>query len=178
MKKLSKDYKTGICLVCAFVLVVALYGLNALYNSRNGHIETEYLLSYSEAEKISVEGIAVRKENIPHNGSNTSILYKQDNLVYVPAVSDSENVAKNGTIAIGFADENQASAYLQEMRLREKLEAIKKNADNDSLDHSNVLFLNSQISDGVSDYAEILSGHNLSSVDSCLELLTDRKSVV
>ena len=170
--KPAKDTKIAIGLVAAFVFMVALYGINSLYNNRTGKLETEYIFPYSETQSVSVKGFAVRDENISVNGKNTSIFYKDDNLVYVPVISDSENIAKNGVIALGFSDESQASAYTEEMEMREKLENIKETASKQGLNHSNVLFLNSQIATGISNYIKAVSDGDLSDAESIGENVT------
>ncbi len=170
--KPTKDTKIAIGLVAAFIFMVALYGITSLYNKHTGKLETEYLLPYSETQSVSVKGFAVRDENISVDGKNTSIFYKEDELVYIPAISDSENIAKNGIIALGFADENQASAYKEEIVMREKLENIKETATKQGLNHSNVLFLNSQIATGISNYVKTLSDGGLSDFYSVAENIT------
>ena len=167
--KLNKDAKIAISLVAAFFLMVALYAADAVYSNYTGKLETEYILSYSETQTVSVDGFAVRDENISVGGKNTSIFYKDDSLVYVPVISDSENIGKNGVIALGFADESQADAYLSAIELQEKLTKIKENANKQGLNHSNVLFLNSQISIGVSNYIKAISDGDLTDVDSYIE---------
>ena len=155
--KLKKDAKIAISLVAAFFLMVALYAADAVYSNYTGKLETEYIIPYSETQTVSVEGFAVRDENIKNSGKNISIFYKDDSLVYVPVISDSENIGKNSVIALGFADESQSSAYLEAKELEEKLSKIKENANKQGLNHSNVLFLNSQISGGISGYIKAIS---------------------
>lgn len=170
--KPTKDTKIAIGLVAAFVLMLALYGINSLYNNRTGKLETEYIFPYSETQSVSVNGFAVRDENISVDGKNTSIFYKDDELVYVPVISDSENIAKNGVIALGFSDESQASAYIEEMEMRDKLENIKETASKQGLNHSNVLFLNSQIATSVSNFIKAVSNGDLSDSESVAENIT------
>lgn len=167
--KLNKDAKIAISLVAAFLLMVALYALDGAYSHYTGKLETEYLLSHIETQTLKVDGFAVRDENISVGNKNTSIFYKEDSLVYVPVIFDSENIGKDGIIALGFADENQASAYIKTVELREKLDKIKENATKQGLNHSNVLFLNSQISVGVSNYIKALSNENISGIDAYVE---------
>lgn len=167
--KLNKDAKIAISLIAAFFLMVVLYAADAVYSNYTGKLETEYILPYSETQTVSVNGFAVRDENINVSGKNTSIFYKDDSLVYVPVISDSENIGKNGVIALGFADESQADAYLSAVELEDKLSKIKENANKQGLNHSNVLFLNSQISIGVSNYIKFLSDGDLSGMDSYIE---------
>lgn len=159
--KPTKDLKIAIGLVSAFAFMVILYGATSLYDGHTGKLETEYIFSYRETQSVSVKGFAVRDENISVGGKNTSIFYKDDSLVYVPVISDSENIAKNGVIALGFSDESQAAAYNKEIDMREKLENIKETAGKQGLNHSNVLFINSQISSGVSNYIKASSDGNL-----------------
>ena len=170
--KSTKDTKIAIGLVAAFIFMVALYGINSLYNNRTGKLETEYILSYSETQSVSVKGFAVRDENISVDGKNASIFYKDDNLVYIPAISDSENIAKNGVIALGFSDESQASAYAQEIEMRAKLENIRETASKQGLNHSNVLFLNSQIATGISNYIKAVSDEKISDAEAVAENIT------
>ena len=167
--KLKKDAKIAISLVVAFFIMVALYAVDAVYSNYTGKLETEYSLLYSETRTVNVNGFAVRDENINVSGKNTSIFYKDDAYVYVPVISDSENIGKNGVISLGFADESQAYAYLQAIEIEEKLKNLKENAEKQGLNHSNVLFLNSQISIGVSNYIKALSGTDLSDIDSHIE---------
>ncbi len=167
--KLNKDAKIAISLVAAFLLMVALYVADGAYSHYTGKLETEYVLSHSEIHSIKVDGFAVRDEDISVSGKNTSIFYKDDSLVYVPVISDSENIGKNGIIALGFADENQASSYLEAKELEEKLAKLKENANKQGLNHGNVLFLNSQISIGVSNYIKSLSKNNISDLESVIE---------
>ena len=167
--KLNKDAKIAILLVAAFFLLVALYAADAVYSNYTGKLETEYILPYSETQTVSVDGFAVRDENINISGKNTSIFYKDDYLVYVPVISDSENIGKNSVIALGFADESQSAAYLQAVELEEKLAKIKENANKQGLNHSNVLFLNSQISNGISGYVKAISDGVLDDAQSYIE---------
>lgn len=167
--KLNKDTKIAVSLVAAFLLMVALYIADGAYSNYTGKLETEYLLSHSEIQSLEVDGFAVRDENISVAGKNTSIFYKDDSLVYVPVISDSENIGKNGVIAIGFVDESQASAYLEAKELEDKLSKLEENANKQGLNHGNVLFLNSQISIGVSNYIKALGENNISGIESVIE---------
>ncbi len=170
--KPTKDTKIAIGLIAAFVFMVALYGISSLYNSRTGKLETEYIFPYSETQSVSVKGFAVRDESINVDGKNTSIFYKDDALVYVPVISDSENIAKNGVIALGFSDESQASAYIEEMEMRDKLENIRETANKQGLNHNNVLFLNSQIATGVSNYIKAISDGDMTDAETVSENIT------
>jgi hypothetical protein len=170
--KPTKDTKIAIGLVGAFVLMLALYGVNSLYNNRTGKLETEYIFPYSETQSVSINGFAVRDENTDADGKNRSVFYKDDDLVYVPVISDSENIGKNGIIALGFSDETQASAYVEEMEMREKLKNIKETASKQGLNHSNVLFLNSQIATSISNFIKAVSDGNLTDVESVAENIT------
>ena len=180
--KLNKDSKTALILVGAFVLMIALYGIDLIYKNHTGKLETEYILPYSEVQTVSVKGFAVRDENISVDGKNTSVFYKDDSLVYVPVISDSENIAKNGVIALGFADEEQASAYIKEVEMREKLSNIKETAGKTGLNHNNVVFLNSQISSLFSKYIKSISSGNISDADSLIDTIesniTTRQSAI
>ena len=180
--KLNKDSKTALILVGAFVLMIALYGIDLIYKNHTGKLETEYILPYSEVQTVSVKGFAVRDENISVDGKNTSVFYKDDSLVYVPVISDSENIAKNGVIALGFADEEQASAYIKEVEMREKLNNIKETAGKTGLNHNNVIFLNSQISSLFSKYMKNISTGNIGNSDSLIDSLesniTTRQSAI
>ena len=180
--KLNKDSKTALILVGAFVFMLVLYGVDAIYKNYTGKIETEYILPYSEVQTVSVKGFAVRDENISVDGKNASVLYKDDSLVYVPVISDSENISKNGVIALGFADEEQASAYIKEVELREKLSNIKETAGKTGLNHKNVVFLNSQISSLFSKYMKSISSGNIEDADSLIDTIesniTTRQSAI
>lgn len=175
-KKLSKDAKATIALLLCFAVVMLMYAVNAFYNSYTGEIETEYILNYSEHDTIEVTGFAVRDE------SSSSVLYKKDGLIYVPIISDSENVSKNGTIALAFSSEAQANAYLEQMELESKLESIKDLEKSADLSYSNILFLNSQINSDVASYAEAVSKSDLTSaqkyIDSISKNLTSKQIAV
>ena len=102
--KTTRDTKIAFGLIGAFVFMLALYGVTNLYSHYTGKLETEYVLPYSETQKVSAVGFAVRDENTVVNDKNVSIFYKDDSLVYVPVISDSENIGKNGIIALGFVE--------------------------------------------------------------------------
>lgn len=180
--KVNKDTKIAVSLVAAFILMVALYAADGIYSRYTGKLETEYILTHSEVHSMKVDGFAVRDENISVNGKNTSIFYKDDALVYVPVISDSENIGKNGLIALGFSDENQASSYLEAKDLQEKIDKLKENANKQGLNHGNVLFLNSQISIGVSNYIKALQSNNISGfetvVDSVAGNITSKQNAI
>lgn len=175
-KKLSKDAKTTLILVLAFVVILLMYAVNAFYNNYTGKIETEYIFSYSEYDTLNVEGFAVRDE------SSDEVLYKQDGLVYVPVISDSENVSKNGVIALAFSSEGQANAYIEKTELESKLESIREIEKSADLSYSNILFLNSQINSDVASYADAVSRSDLGQaqkyVDSISKNLTSKQIAV
>ncbi len=165
-KKQSNDAKIAKALVIAFVIIAFMYIVNAFYNNRTGKIVTEYILSYSENDTLNVDGFAVRDEN------KASVLYKQEGLVYVPVISDSENVSKNGVIAIAFSNESQANAYIEQTELKEKLSSIKELERSADLSYSNILFLNSQINSDVASYAEAVSRSDLNSAEKYIDSIS------
>lgn len=175
-KKLSKDTKTTIVLLLAFAVVLTMYAVNAFYNNYKGKIETEYIVSYSEHDTIEVKGFAVRDE------SSSAVLYKKDGLVYVPIISDSENVSKDGVIALAFSDDTQARAYIEQKALQSKLDSIKDLEKSADLSYSNIIFLNSQINSDVASYMDAASKSDLSSaekyIDSISKNLTSKQIAV
>lgn len=169
LKKLGKDKLIALCLVGAFIVVVLMYGVNAFYSDYTGEIATEFIVNHTESAKLTVNGFAVRDENMNVGGTNMSILYKNDDYVYVPVISDSENVSKNGVIAVAFRTQAEADAYTEEMLLREKLSSIKELERSEELSYTNILFLNSQISSDVASYLDSLSRSDLRSADEYID---------
>ena len=109
MKK-SKDFKTVVILLSVAAAIVLIYVIQGVYFSYSGKVVTEYIFETSEKQVVPVDSFAVRDENRTGGKKNISILTKSDNRVYVPAVSDSESVAKNQTIALSFKNEAEAQA--------------------------------------------------------------------
>ncbi len=170
--KLSKDAKIALCLFGAFFIVVLMYLVNGVYSDFTGEIETEYILNYSEYETLKVNGFAVRDESKTIDGKNTSVLYKNDDLVYVPIISDSENVSKNGVIAVAFSTKAEADAYSEEILLREKLASIKELERSEELSHSNIIFLNSQISSDVASYISAVSSCDMDTAEAYIDSIS------
>lgn len=160
MKK-NNDKKIAIILAISLAFCLVLYGVNYFYQTSNGDVQTEYALKYTHKELLVVEGFAVRDENKTENSKNTSVLYKAENKVYLPVVSDGDNVAKNGVIAIAFDSQQQADNYIKVQELTEKINSVQELKNNKSLNHKNVLFLNSQINIDVREYARIISNGDL-----------------
>ena len=158
----EKQKKAAIRMLIAAVVVIALYILQGMYADKTGKIETEYALKYTQEETLVVEGVAVRDENRTVKGKNTSVLLKNDNLVYVPAVSDGESVAVNDVIAVTFSDESQADDYTKIQQLKQNIAELRQLSYEDSIKGVNVTFLNSQIYSSVTDYVDIINSGNLS----------------
>ncbi len=171
-KKLGKDAKTAIILLSAFLVVLAMYAVSAFYNNSTGDIETEFILNYSENATLDVSGFAVRDENKTLDNKNTSLLYKDDTLVYVPVISDSENVSKNGVIAVAFSNQAQADAYSEEMLLRQKLSSIKDLERSEELSYSNIIYLNSQTSSDVAAYIAAVSKSDMSAAQGYIDSIS------
>ncbi|MBQ7294948.1 MAG: hypothetical protein IJW86_02015 [Clostridia bacterium] len=171
--KLNKDAKIAVVLIGAFLVVLCMYAVNAFYLSHNGTLETEFILNYNENSSLAVNGFAVRDESKIVDGKNTCLLSKNDNYVYVPVISDSENVSKKGVIALAFLSETEANAYVEEQELREKLASIKEIERSEELSYSNILFLNSQLNLNVSGYLSCVGGSDVSDIDSYLESITN-----
>lgn len=172
-KKLNKDAKIAALLLSAFFVVLLMYAVNAFYLSSNGTLETEFLISYNENNRLAVNGFAVRDESKLVDGKNTCLLSKNDSYIYVPVISDSENVSKKGVIALAFASEGEADAYMQEQELKEKLASIKELERSEDLSYSNILFLNSQLNMNVSGYLSCLENSSVSELDGYVESITN-----
>ena len=95
IKQLSKDQKIAVALIGSFLVVLLMYAVNGYYLNRTGTLKTDFILNYTETEKLTVNGFAVRDENRVNEGSNACLLHKEDGFVYVPVISDCENVSKN-----------------------------------------------------------------------------------
>lgn len=171
MKKLSKDAKIAISLIGAFLVVLAMYAVSSFYNNTTGEIEIEFILNYTEKATLDVNGFAVRDENKASGGKNALVLYKDENLFYVPVISDGENVSKNGVIALAFASQAEADAYSEEVILRQKLSSIKELEQSDDLSYSNILYLNSQTGADVSSYIDAVSRSDMVAAQNCIDTI-------
>ncbi len=161
MKK-TNDKKIGIVLVAILVFCLALYAINYYYENSIGEFKTEFALEYTHEEKLDVSGFAVRDEYRTQDGKVVSMLQKMDDVVYMPIISDGENVAKNGVVAIAFETQQQADNYLRVVELTEKIKSIEELKNNEGLDYRNVLFLNSQINAEVREYVRIINSCDVS----------------
>lgn len=172
--KEKKVQKFSVAVLIIAVISIVLYIIQGIYFDSSGKIETEYALKSSEKKILSVDGFAVRDEGRMVDGKNTAILYKNTNKVYVPVVSDSENVAKGDVIAVAFKDELQANAYIEAQQLKEKkmdLEHIQSQKD---LSRINVIYLNSKVYSTAHNYVAKLLDKDFTG----LSLVTDDLSDV
>ncbi|MBR6568160.1 MAG: hypothetical protein IKK60_05865 [Clostridia bacterium] len=161
----SKDKKIVLIMLISFAVLAVLYASQYVYSKSTGKIEFEYALKYTQQEKLNVKGFAVRDENRVKNGKNVSILYKDNNKIYVPVLTDSANVGMNDTIAITFKSEEQAENYLASKELEAKLEDLENLKSQGELNYVNVVYLNSSIYSSVDDYVGTVNGNDLSSLD-------------
>jgi len=170
----NRGQKFSVAVLIIVVVSIILYIIQGIYFDSAGKIETEYALKSSEKEILSVDGFAVRDEGRIADGKNTAILYKNTNKVYVPVVSDSENVAKDDVIAVAFKDELQANAYLEAQQLREKKMDLEHMQSQKDLSRINVIYLNSKVYSTAHNYVAKLLSKDFSG----LALVTDDLSDV
>ena len=170
-KQLNKDKLIAAVLIGSFLVVLLMYAVNGYYQSRTGTLETDFILNYTEVQKLTVNGFAVRDESKVVDGKNVCLLQKEDGYVYIPVISDCENVSKNGTIALAFQTKQEADAYLQEQQLREKLASIRELERSEELSYSNILYLNSQLNHNVSDYLSAVGSSDVSGADKYIDSL-------
>ena len=158
----EKQKKTAKRMLIAALVLVVLYIAVGIYSDNTGKIETEYALKYTQEEVLCAEAFAVRDENHTVNKKNTSVLIKNDNLVYVPSVTDGESVAVNDVIAVTFTNDEQADDYTKIQQYKKKIDELRQLSYEDSIKGVNVTFLNSQIYSSVTDYVDIINSGNLS----------------
>ncbi len=171
MKK-SKDFKTVVILLSVAAAIVLIYVIQGVYFSYSGKVITEYIFETSEKQVVPVDSFAVRDENRTGSKKNISILTKSDNRVYVPAVSDSESVAKNQTIALSFKNEAEAQAYNKSVELQDKIDHLEQLQDQGNLSHINVVTLNSEIASAVGNYMKLIDSGNYTGIDDAVRNLS------
>ncbi len=159
--------------IAAGVLVI-MYLIHNVYTNYAGKVVTEFALNYTQEETISVEGFAVRDEGTIKGKKNTSFLYKNDNKIYVPLVSDSANVSKNDSIAIAFNDEASAEAYRERLALQEKIDSLRQLKSQGGLSYLNVVGLNSMIYSSLMNYAEIIDSSSLEGISKVKDDLSQK----
>ncbi len=172
----SKDKKIVLGMLISFIILVVLYSAQNIYSKSTGKIEFEYALKYTQQEKLNVRGFAVRDENRTKNGKNISILYKDNNKVYVPVLTDSTNVGKKDTIALTFLSEEDAENYLKAKQLQEKLEDLQNLKNQGDLNYVNVVYLNSSIYNSVDDYVNSINDNNISELHSSISSFVSKVS--
>ncbi len=171
--KEKKGQKFSVAVLVIVVVSIILYIIQGIYFDSSGKIETEYALKSSEKELLAVDGFAVRDEGEIADGKNTAILYKNTNKVYVPIVSDSENVAKGDVIAVAFKDELQANAYLEAQQLREKKMDLEHMQSQKDLSRINVIYLNSKVYSTAHNYAGKILNKDFSGLSAVMDDLSD-----
>ncbi len=171
--KENKGQKFSVAVLIIVAVSIILYIVQGIYFDSAGKIETEYALKSSEKKILSVDGFAVRDEGRMVDGKNTAILYKNTNKVYVPAVSDSENVAKDDIIAVAFKDELQANAYLEAQQLREKKMDLEHMQSQKDMSRINVIYLNSKVYSTAHNYAGTLLDKDFSGLSAAIDDLSD-----
>lgn len=169
----EKDKKFLKGLVISFGALFILYFFVNLFSNATGRLTTEYALQYTQVESIEVDSFAVRDEN-PKGNNSSVFLYKNNDLYYVPLVTDSANVAKNDTIAISFSNESSASAYVQRQEVKEKIEKLKQMKSQGELSYLNVVGLNSLIYSSVNNYITALNSGSLEHLNDCADNFTKR----
>ncbi|MBQ3136170.1 MAG: hypothetical protein IJB74_01675 [Clostridia bacterium] len=172
----SKDKKIVIGMLTVFSLLVVLYFAQHIYSNSTGKLEFEYALNYTQEEKLNVTGFAVRDENRVEKGKNISLLYKDDNKVYVPVLNDSANIGKDDTIAITFSSEEQAEKYLLSKNLESKLEDLQNLKNQGTLNYVNVVYLNSSIYNAVDDYAATVKSGDLGGLNDAVSSFVSKVS--
>lgn len=171
MKK-SKDFKTVVILLSVAAAIVLIYVIQGIYFSYSGKVVTEYIFETTDKQVVSVDSFAVRDENRTGGKKNISILTKSDSRVYVPAVSDSESVAKNQTIALSFKNEEEAQAYNKSVELKDKIDHLEQLQDQGNLSHVNVVTLNSEIASAVGNYMKLIDSGNYAGIDDAVRNLS------
>ena len=127
----EKQKKTAKRMLIAALVLVVLYIAVGIYSDNTGKIETEYALKYTQEEVLCAEAFAVRDENHTVNKKNTSVLIKNDNLVYVPSVTDGESVAVNDVIAVTFTNDEQADDYTKIQQYKKKIDELRQFVENE-----------------------------------------------
>ena len=158
----GKKVAVGILIFVAFTLV--LYIAQSLYFDKTGITETEYVLNYTQKDVVEVDGFAVRDEYREENNTNKLILYKNQNKVYVPVISDSSGVAVKDTIAIAFDSTEQADAYIRITELTERKEELSGLKNLEEINKTSLSYLNSKIYKNVQDYVACISTGDYRSV--------------
>ncbi|MBQ9912764.1 MAG: hypothetical protein IJO73_00895 [Clostridia bacterium] len=161
----SKDKKLVLIMLSVFAVLAVLYAAQYVYSKSTGEIEYEYALKYTQEEKLSVKGFAVRDENRVKDGKNISVLLKESDKVYVPVLSDSANVGKNDVIALTFSSEDEAEGYLESVSLQSQLDDLQNLKSQGNLNYVNVVYLNSSIYSSVDSYIDAINKSDLSSLD-------------
>ena len=172
----SKDKKIVLGMLITFGMLVLLYFAQNVYSNSTGKLEFEYALNYTQEEKLNVKGFAVRDENRVEKGKNISLLYRDNNKVYVPVLSDSANVGKNDIIAITFNSEDEAESYLESKNLETKLENLQNLKNQGTLNYVNVVYLNSSIYNAVDDYVSAVKSGSLDELDSAVSSFVSKVS--
>ncbi len=162
---LTKDQKIALCMLVAFVVLALLYTAQNIYSKSTGKIKYEYAFRYTQQEKLSVRGFAVRDENRIKNGKNISLLVKDDDKVYVPVLTDSTNVGKKDVIALTFGTESEAENYIKSRQLQQKLDDLQNLKSQGNLNYVNVVYLNSSIYNSVDDYVGLINSNDFSALD-------------
>ena len=165
LMKRSKNFKTTVIILAVAATVVLAYVVQGIYFSYTGSVQTEYIFETSDKQVVSVDSFVVRDENRTENGSNISILKKNDSRVYVPVVSDSASVAKGETIALSFKSESEAKAYNESLLLDEKIDHLTQLQDQGNFSHINVMTLNGEISNAVNDYMKIIESGDYTNLE-------------
>lgn len=168
----SSDFKTVTVLLSVAAVIVLAYVARGLYFDYSGKVVTEYIFETKDKQVVSVDCFVVRDENRTSSNKNISILKKTDNRVYVPAVSDSESVAKGQTIALSFKNEDEAQAYNKSVELRDRISHLEQLQDQGNLSHINVVTLNSEIASAVGNYMKLIDSGNYSGLDEAVRNLS------
>lgn len=157
-----------IIILSVLSLLVVSYVIQAAYFKRTGAIVTQSASYVTEKDTASVYGIAIRDEVQEENSVNTSILSKNSDDIYQPAVEDGENVAKGDYIAYRFSTKEQAEAYRQSVEIDTKIKYLSLFQKMGSTKNADISSLNSDISLSINQYLYAIEKNDFTDCENLL----------
>ena len=171
MNKVFKFFKVffGVML-CFLVLFFLAY---QVYNAFYSPYETETVTQLDNEDKIEVDGIFLRNEEIveaDHNGYIVHYLY-----------SDGKKIGAGGTVAELYANESDVLNYEKIKELNELVEILEESQDQSSVLVTNADHVTNQINNKIKEFSSAVYKHDYEAIEKCkddMQILLNRRNII
>ncbi len=160
-------------LVGALMIFILVFIGYQLYSAFYSPYETETVVSLNHEDKIEVEGMFMRSEEIveaAHQGYIVHYLY-----------SDGKKVGAGGTVAELYSSENDVLNYEKIKELNELVTLLEESQDQSSVLVTNADQITNQINSKIKELSTAIYSHDYEAIADCkndLQVLLNRRNII